>query len=82
MYFRNVNEKKEARIDLVAHHLVPLGQIVLISREAIDEKLALVPAICFHGFLKKANGDLCFDNPTVLDIIVDNLSHLRARVPL
>lgn len=61
-------------------NLIPTVEVILISRKAVDEKPIVGILGGLHGAVDEAAGDLHGDDAAVLDMRLDELAVLRARL--
>ena len=66
------------KLNRVAHYFVPAVEVVLVAREAIDQELAVAPAVVLHGILDQAASDGDGDDLSLLDDVVNQLPVFRA----
>ena len=70
-----VEEEDALQVDFLSHLLVPALKVVLVPREAVDEKVVL--KTIGHGPLQETAGDLDRDDCTVGNVVLYQLSELN-----
>ena len=69
-------QQHEVFLDFPSHLSLPTVEIVLVTREAVDEETVL-PRV-FHRFLDQRAGDLHRNDSSVPDVALDQVSVFRA----
>lgn len=76
--FTAVEKYNKFKVDLVSHGCSPAGQIVLVAREPVNQKVMLVRLV--HGPLKQGTCDGNGNNGTVGHVVLNKLSILRSGI--
>jgi hypothetical protein len=71
-----VTDKVENKLDIgfLSHLLLPARQVVLVPREAVDEKVVLLRID--HGAFEQGTRDLDGHDGAVGDVVLDELAEL------